>query len=92
MAPRKPASGTTSRNEARGRVDFELQTDEDALTVHLDRQGFRRLLQTLEQLAETGGQQVFERSGHRRGRRNSKAAGSTPPTKLVFQVNEKPSS
>ena len=86
MTSRETASG----KEARGRVRFEMQANEQALAVHLDRQGFRRLLQTLEQLAQTGGQQIFERSGRQRRGRNGKAPKTPPLTKLVFEIDEKP--
>lgn len=84
------ATGTTAAGKAPlGRVWFEIQGDDQALAVHVDRQGFRRLLQTLEQLAETSQLQTFERSG--RGRRKAvQAATAEPPSidKLIFCLEE----
>ena len=81
------AATARSRQEPAGRANFEIELDQRTLAIHLDRAGFRRLLQTLERLAETGETQAFERSGRRWGRR---ARGGDGPTieKLVLNINK----
>jgi hypothetical protein len=83
---------TTPRNNRtpRGRVSFDVQRNGKEVTVHLDRQGFRRLLETLEKLAETGERQTFDKSG--RNRRKSVSAESsnedrTEISKLIFHID-----
>jgi hypothetical protein len=50
----------------RGKVVFEAQSNGKTLAVHMDKPGFRRLLESLERLAETGEPQRFEKSGRAR--------------------------
>lgn len=69
----------------RGKVRLEVEGGGKTLSVQLDRPGFRRLIQTLEQLAETGEPQTFERSG----RGSAKSGSGQPnvhPSKLVFHI------
>ena len=70
------------RNTPKGKARFEIEGSGKALAVHLDRQGFRRLLETLERLAATGERQTFERSG--RGR---PGASNNAMRKLVFHID-----
>ena len=71
----------------RGEVDFGLQGDKETVAIQLDRQGFRRLLETLERLAATGNSQTFEWSG--KSRRDPKPGSSEKEgkiTRLVFHI------
>ena len=73
----------------RGKARLELESDGKTLSVQLDRAGFRRLIQTLEQLAETGEPQTFEKSGRGPGRSGSGAdQQDNHPKKLVFRIND----
>jgi len=76
----------TPRNKktSRGKVSFELQNDGKSVAVHVDRQGFRRLLETLEQLAATGERQTFDKSG--RNRRKPEQGAGSDVAKLVFHI------
>lgn len=82
---------TTAAEERKvGRAQFDMKSDEQTLTVQLDRQGFRRLLQTLEKLAESGQPQDFGRSGRKRRRkaRSGDAAKEVSIDKLRFFLDE----
>lgn len=68
----------------RGRVQFEIEGDGRTLAVHVDRKGFRRLVETLERLAETGREQRFEKSGRSRGSGSGDSAAGV--TGLVFHI------
>ncbi len=81
------AATARSRQESAGRASFEIEVDQRALTINLDRAGFRRLLQTLERLAETGETQAFERSG-RRQRRRGRGGDSLTVEKLVLTIQK----
>ncbi|MDH3661019.1 MAG: hypothetical protein OEU92_13510 [Alphaproteobacteria bacterium] len=61
--PDKQAPERPKRRAPKGKARFEVADDGKAIAVHLDRQGFRRLLETLERLAATGERQAFEKSG-----------------------------
>jgi hypothetical protein len=77
-----------TRKPARGRVQFELQGNGKTVAVHLDRSGFRRLLETLEQLAETGERQSFAKSGRARpGGNNGSVTKGDGLAKLVFHID-----
>lgn len=90
------ASRAWQKKTPRGKARFEIEGDGKALSVHLDRPGFRRLLETLERLAETGEAQGFEKSG-RAPARSGKATKSGPADgmdgsdlhKLVFHLDGK---
>lgn len=83
------ATRTVSRKPLPGRVSFEASPEGESVAVYVDRPGFRRLLRTLERLAEGGEKQRFERSGRRRrkGRNGSGGAGQ-PIAALVFHLDE----
>lgn len=68
----------------RGRVQFEIGDDGSTLAVHVDRKGFRRLVETLERLAESGREQRFEKSGRSRG----SGGGAKAVTGLVFHIED----
>ncbi len=73
---------------ARGRVQFEIQESGKTLAVHLDRPGFRRLLETLERLAETGKSQRLEKSGRSRpGGKNGGAEKEEAVKELMFHID-----
>jgi|GEM_PF-4978772 len=73
----------------RGRAQFEIQGDGKTLAVHVDRKGFRRLVETLERLAETGRQQRFERSGRARpGAGDRSGDDGKAVTGLVFHIED----
>lgn len=77
-----------TKKPPRGRVQFEMQESGRSLAVHLDRAGFRRLLETLERLAETGEEQDFEKSGRARpGSRNGAADKRSSVARLVFHID-----
>lgn len=63
-----------------------MESGGKTLSVQLDRAGFRRLIQTLEQLAETGEPQTFEKSG-RGPARSGTGEKTTHPQKLVFRID-----
>ena len=66
----------------RGKVRFELEKGGETVSVHLDKHGFRRLLETLQRLAETGENQTFDKSGRvRSGNKNGAAV-----SKMVFHI------
>ena len=73
----------------RGEARFEAESNGTSITVHLDRQGFRRLLETLERLAETGEAQTFEKSGRGRGK-SVRGAGEQglDLQKLMFRIDD----
>ena len=75
---------------AKGKARFELGRGGKTLAVHVDRQGFRRLVETLERLAETGERQMFEKSGRRSsGAKTSRSVdGNAAPDKLVFHIDD----
>lgn len=84
-------STTTSKKDALGRAEFIVSADEETLDVVLDRQGFRRLVQTLEQLAERGERQDFGISGRQgKGRNGAASRKSLVLTKLTFHIDDKP--
>ncbi len=73
----------------RGKARLELENDGKTLSVQLDRAGFRRLIQTLEQLAETGEPQTFEKSGRGpAGSGNLAGQPNAQPQKLVFRIGD----
>lgn len=77
-----------TRKSARGRVRFETKADGATLAVHLDRLGFRRLLETLQCLAETGEPQRLEKSGRLRpGVKNGAARQDEAVTELIFHID-----
>lgn len=84
MATETPLAKKSTPRE-RGKVRFDIDEDGKMLAVHLDRRGFRRLLETLERLAATGSAQRLEKSG--RARRSS-AKGNGALSELVFHINE----
>lgn len=69
----------------RGRVQFQIEGDGASLAVHLDRKGFRRLLDTLERLAETEEIQTFDKSG-RRMTGNGADQAENDITRLIFHI------
>ncbi|MEM8948075.1 MAG: hypothetical protein AAGA21_20580 [Pseudomonadota bacterium] len=71
---------------SRGKARLEIEGDGKTLSVQLDRVGFRRLIQTLEQLAETGEPQTFEKSG-RGPARSGRSDKITHPQRLVFRIS-----
>ena len=77
-----------SRKRPLGRAQFIVQDEDQTLEVRLDRQGFRRLLLTLETLAQDGGKQDFERSGRQSSSRNGSASKEFSPTKITFHLDE----
>lgn len=86
MTPRR----TASRKSTLGRAEFVIRAEEETLDVVLDRQGFRRLVQTLERLAEQGEKQEFEKSGRQGKDRNGTASKNLSLTKLLFHIEDKP--
>jgi len=85
--------GTVTRPETKrmplGKVRFDRQEDGRTLAVHVDRKGFRRLLQTLERLAETGGEQRFKKSGRARtGTSGNVEQVFGDITELVFHLED----
>lgn len=82
------ANRTTSNKRPLGRAQFVVQADHETLAVHLDRQGFRRLLQTLEQLAETGDRQDFEQSGRQQQGLGDAAPQDVSVGKLTFHIDD----
>ncbi len=74
-------TGIRGKTVPRGKARFEMAREGETLSVHLDRKGFRRLLDTLERLAETGEPQTFEKSG-----RAGSGEGRAPLEKLVFHI------
>ncbi len=81
---------TAPRKGARGRAQFVIQAESETLEVHLDRQGFRRLLETLEQLAQTGDQQTFKKSGRQRKGQACVSSKGTSFEKLLFCFDDAP--
>ena len=81
--------GKLKRKTPRGNARFEIEDDGKTLSVHVDRQGFRRLLETLERLAETGEVQTFEKSGrgHTRSVRGTGEQGHDLQ-KLMFRIDD----
>ncbi|MEL6962167.1 MAG: hypothetical protein AAFO01_05380 [Pseudomonadota bacterium] len=76
-----------TRKSERGRVQFDSQDNGKTVTVHLDRLGFRRLLETLQRLAETGEHQSFDKSGRARAAtKNGAAERGATVSKLVFHI------
>ena len=82
------ANGATPK-VSKGRARFELGRGGKTINVQLDRQGFRRLVETLEKLAATGERQTFEKSGRRRqsGKGQTSDKGSLLD-KLVFHIDD----
>lgn len=74
--------------KAKGRAQFLVHSKMETVEVQLDRQGFRRLLQSLEQLAETGERQVFDRSGRRRRDNGSMASDDFSVKQLTFSIEQ----
>ena len=56
-------NGSEQQETGLGRLALELDGRGEALTLHLDRRGFRRLLKALETLAEGGLAQDVRTSG-----------------------------
>lgn len=73
-----------------GRAEFLVQED-GVLAIHLDRLGFRRLLKTLERLAENGEFQEFESSGPQTKSRNGRTRQRRSVTSLAFHLDEQTS-
>jgi len=86
MSPKK----TRSRKGALGRAQIIMQENDKAVEIRLDRKGFRRLLLTLETLAEEGGKQDFERSGRQNSDQNGSGSKEFSPAKLTFRLDEAP--
>ncbi|MGI9421376.1 MAG: hypothetical protein ACR2RA_26400 [Geminicoccaceae bacterium] len=79
-------NGTTQKGKAR----LEIDADGKGLAVHVDRQGFRRLLQTLERLAATEEPQTFEKSGRSRRRANSETGEQAElMERIVFHITDR---
>ncbi len=76
----------TPKKGALGQAQFLL--NDGTLEVHLDRHGFRRLLQTLELLAEHGEKQDFEKSGRQSKGRSGTASQGPALTKLTFHISD----
>ena len=81
---------TGSMGEARGRVQFIIKAEDEALEIRLDRPGFQRLLRTLETLAQVGGEQNFEQSGRKYQSRDVAASGQITLTKITFHIDQPP--
>ena len=75
---------TAPHKGANGRAQFVTQGEKKTLEVHLDRQGFRRLLETLEQLAQTGDKQTFKKSGRKRKSQACAVSDGLSFDKLIF--------
>lgn len=71
----------------KGKARFETDGDGKGLIVQVDRQGFRRLLQTLERLAATGESQTFEKSG--RSRRRAGGDKGSVLDQIVFHIDDR---
>ncbi|MGH1479605.1 MAG: hypothetical protein ACRBM6_12965 [Geminicoccales bacterium] len=76
----------TSKKPAAGKAQFVVDAEEEALEISLDRHGFHRLLQTLEKLAQTGDDQVFEKSGRQARKGKTKQSETMTIGKLVFRM------
>lgn len=73
----------------RGNVRFEMQRNGKTVAVHVDRTGFRRLLETLERLAETGERQTFGKSGRNPANSASrKVDDDAAIARLVFHIDD----
>ncbi|MGI9485077.1 MAG: hypothetical protein ACR2RF_04165 [Geminicoccaceae bacterium] len=73
----------------RGKARLEIESSGKTLSVKLDRVGFHRLIQTLEQLAETGEPQTFEKSGRGPAKSGSRAGQQNAhPQKLIFRITD----
>lgn len=79
---------TAAQKVGKGQAEFLLQAENETLQVHLDRQGFRRLLETLEQLAQSGDAQIFQKSGRQQKKRNRQKPEGGAITKLLFSISE----
>lgn len=85
MASRSAAAQKTGK----GQAAFVVHAENETLQVHLDRQGFRRLLETLEQLAQSGDDQAFEKSGRQqKKKKNRQEPEGVAITKLLFSISE----
>ncbi len=77
------------KSAPRGKARLEMEGDGKTLSVQLDRAGFRRLIQTLERLAETGEAQSFEKSGRGPGKSgNGAGKHNTHPRELIFRIRD----
>ncbi len=76
----------TLKKPAAGKAQLVVDAEEEALEVSLDRHGFHRLLQTLEKLAQTGDDQVFEKSGRQARKGKTKQSETIVIGKLVFRM------
>ncbi len=81
------ATKAQASRSSKGRAQLSLQVDRATLEVQLDRDGFRRLLQTLQQLAETGDPQLFERSGRRRMTKGAADSDVVAVKTLIFSID-----
>ena len=82
------ASKTAPNAKTKGRVQFLVNSGVETVDILLDRRGFRRLLQSLEQLAETGERQVFDRSGRRLRDDKVSASDDVSVRQLIFSIEE----
>ena len=88
--PDKTSADSRSGTAQKGKARLEIDADGKGLAVHVDRQGFRRLLQTLERLAATGEPQTFEKSGRGRRRANSGTGEQAElMEKIVFHIADR---
>ncbi len=81
------ANSATPGAYGKGRARLLWQSGEESLEIHLDRQGFRRLLHILEQLAETGDRQIFEKSGRQNSRKNKGNSAGLPINQVAFSID-----
>lgn len=79
----------TDKKAPRGKARLEIEGGGKTLSVQLDRAGFRRLLQTLQQLAETGEAQTFEKSGRGPAKSGDGSGQETiHPQELIFHIDD----
>ena len=90
MTPTKEAANQADPPEkaAMGRAQFVLENEDETLVVRLDRQGFRRLLQTLERLAASGEPQDFGKSGRPLRKHKAVSRKDVSIKKLAFILDQ----
>lgn len=87
--PERKRPESLDTRASKGKARLELAKGGKTISVHVDRQGFRRLLETLEKLAATGERQTFEKSGrHRRNTKDRTTEGGNLLDKLVFHIDD----
>ena len=78
---------TTAGQPPLGRAAFTLE-DDQTLNVVLDRQGFYRLLRTLETLAAEGERQTFQKSGRQNRKKNGAMTKGSTLKSVIFQIED----